>query len=474
MNNTVGCYSILRLIGRGGQGSVYLGYDARLQRRVAIKVYPMPNRRKMREALLQEARIIADIQSPNVVKVHDIVESASHLALVMEYVPGCSLEEYLSRVRPSIASAVRVGLDIASALALARRRRIVHGDIKASNVLIAPNGRVILTDFGIAAAESGVRSQQASLSALAPEQFFDDVVDERTDLFALGALLYRMLTGEHPFYRNGRSDPKMLIEGTYCPVSDRVSGAVELPEELVRLVDSLLQKNPRDRPKSSRSVRSVMRGVLHSLPVSTRNSLIVEARPCFRRESREKLPPNLFRDRDARMGSDPGVIGLTGRVLQWMQVSGWVARVTTATLALVLIGIAFVIGDYQRVTAVRFSEPVTEFGGNPEVPNEVSPHWLLGQVKAVLDEQWGRTRIIGQVGEQLDTTVYTKPWWSGRWATLPQTIDVTLRCEGVVCVFAIYRQQGSQAFRQQAVLLADMPLPQWRYAVRDATRSVLQ
>lgn len=474
MDNTVGCYRILRLIGRGGQGSVYLGYDARLQRRVAIKVYPMPNRRKMREALLQEARIIADIQSPNVVKVYDIVESASHLALVMEYVPGCSLEDYLSRVRPSIASAVRVGLDIASALALARRRRIVHGDIKASNVLIAPNGRVILTDFGIAAAESGVRSQQASLSALAPEQLFDNVVDERTDLFALGTLLYRMLTGEHPFYRNGRSDPTMLIEGTYCPVSDRVSGADELPVELVQLVDSLLQKNPRDRPSSSRSARSIMRAVLHSLPVAARNSLIVEARPCFRRECREKLPANLFRGLGARMGSEPGVNGLTRRIFQWMQISAWRIRVTTATPALVLIGVAFVIGDYQRVTPVRFSEPITEFGVNSAVPPEVSPHWLLGQVKVVLDEQWGRTRIIGKVGEQLDTTVYATPWSPGRWAKLSQAIDVTLRCEGVVCVFSINRQQGSQQFRQQAVLLADMPLPQWRYAVRDATRSVLQ
>jgi hypothetical protein len=174
------------------------------------------------------------------------------------------------------------------------------------------------------------------------------------------------------------------------------------------------------------------------------------------------------------MGSEPGVNGLTRRIFQWMQISAWRIRVTTATPALVLIGVAFVIGDYQRVTPVRFSEPITEFGVNSAVPPEVSPHWLLGQVKVVLDEQWGRTRIIGKVGEQLDTTVYATPWSPGRWAKLSQAIDVTLRCEGVVCVFSINRQQGSQQFRQQAVLLADMPLPQWRYAVRDATRSVLQ
>ncbi|MDG2412186.1 MAG: serine/threonine-protein kinase [Halioglobus sp.] len=480
MDNTVGCYSIVRLIDRGGQGSVYLGYDFRLQRRVAIKVYRMPNRRKMRKALLQEARIIADIQSPRVVKIHDIVEAVSHLALVMEYVPGCSLEEYLSQVRPSVASTARVGLDIASALTLARRRRIVHGDIKASNVLIAPNGRAILTDFGIAAAVSGARSQQASLAALAPEQFFDDGVDERSDLFALGCLLYRMLTGEHPFYRNGRSDPKMLIEGRYCPLSDRVSDIVDVPVELVQLVDGLLQNNPRDRPKSARSVRLAMRSVLHNLPVSTRSSLLVEARPCFRRESREsresreKLPAHRFRDPDLWMDSGLGVSGLMERVIRWICVFGVGARVTTAILALGVIGIALGVGSYQRVTPVRFSKPIIEFGGNAAVPDAVSTHWLLGQVKAVLDEQWGRTRIIGQVGEQLDATVYAKPWSSGRWAKLPQAIDVTLRCEGVVCVFAINRQQGSRAFRQQAVMLADTSLPQWRYAVRDATRSVLQ
>ena len=88
MDIFVGPYRILRLINRGGQGSVYLGYDKRLHRRVAIKIYPLPSTRAARKQLLQEARAVASIQSPKVVQIHDVIESDTHLALVMEDVPG--------------------------------------------------------------------------------------------------------------------------------------------------------------------------------------------------------------------------------------------------------------------------------------------------------------------------------------------------------------------------------------------------
>ncbi len=88
VDNRVGPYRILRLINRGGQGSVYLGYDKRLHRRVAIKIYRLPARRAARKSLLREAQLIASIQSPKVVQIHDVIESSEHLALVMEYVPG--------------------------------------------------------------------------------------------------------------------------------------------------------------------------------------------------------------------------------------------------------------------------------------------------------------------------------------------------------------------------------------------------
>ena len=104
----VGPYRILRLINRGGQGSVFLGYDGRLRRRVAIKIFRLPDGLRARLALFREARAVAALDSPRVVAVHDLIESPEHLALVMEYVPGTDLEQVLSSTRLRLSSALRL------------------------------------------------------------------------------------------------------------------------------------------------------------------------------------------------------------------------------------------------------------------------------------------------------------------------------------------------------------------------------
>jgi serine/threonine protein kinase len=165
----LGPYRIMRLINQGGQGSVYLGYDSRLQRRVAIKVYTLPGQRAARKQCLREAQLVAAIHSPKVVQVYDVIDSPEHLALVMEYVPGCDLEEFLSSVRPSLGSILAICADIAGALAVIRQQRIVHGDLKASNILIADTGRVKLTDFGIARVAGQGLDTAGSRTAVSPE-----------------------------------------------------------------------------------------------------------------------------------------------------------------------------------------------------------------------------------------------------------------------------------------------------------------
>ena len=284
MDNHVGPYRIVRLINRGGQGSVYLGHDKRLHRRVAIKIYPLPTTRRARKQLLREAQLVASIQSPKVVQIYDVIESSSHLALVMEYVPGCNLEEFLTAVRPSLASVVTVGADIAGALALARQQHIVHGDVKAGNVLITESGRAKLTDFGISRISGAGASLQwaaGSFSALSPEQFLGQPLDERADLFALGSLLYRMLSGEQPFFRDGGIDPELLLKRSPRPLRDVVGAEVELPEPLVEVIAALLEKDPQHRPASTRPVRQVLHTVLRGLPMSSGNSLAREAQTLF-------------------------------------------------------------------------------------------------------------------------------------------------------------------------------------------------
>ena len=174
MTANVGPYRILRLIDQGGQGSVYLGYDERLERRVAVKIYALPRKRKPRRALLREARVIAGLQSNKVVRIYDVIESDTHLGLVMEYVPGCNLEQFLQGARASVASALTVATDVAAALTAAHQAGVVHGDVKAANVLLTDSGRALLADFGIARrgpVHRGAGRGPGSVSALSPEQF---------------------------------------------------------------------------------------------------------------------------------------------------------------------------------------------------------------------------------------------------------------------------------------------------------------
>ncbi|MGL4564661.1 MAG: serine/threonine-protein kinase, partial [Halioglobus sp.] len=315
----VGPYRILRLVNRGGQGSVYLGYDKRLHRRVAIKIYPLPNERAARKQLLHEAQVIASMQSPKVVQIHDVIESRDHLAMVMEYVPGCDLEELLASVRLSLASVLTITADIAGALTVARQQRIVHGDLKARNVLITTTGRAKLTDFGIAQRPAAESAMAGSLSAMSPEQYLGKPLGERSDLFALGCLLYRMLGGVPPFYRDGGLDARALLESDPAPLETLVSADVELPPELIRLVSAMLQKLPANRPSSTRVVRQVLRRVARGIPLAATNSLLGEARPCFRAESAEDIPPpvpaDLAREGRSRMAAAGAGTFARGRLL---------------------------------------------------------------------------------------------------------------------------------------------------------------
>ena len=289
-------YRILRLISQGGQGSVFLGYDKRLQRRVAIKFYQLPIGNALRRQLRREAQLVARIQSDRVVQIYDIMESSTYVALIMEYVPGCSLQDFLSETRPSLVSILTLGADISEALALAQQKHIVHGDVKAANVLITDYGRAKLIDFGIAKCKGDALSRQweaGSFSTLSPEQYLGKSLDERADLFALGCLLHRMLSGEQPFFRNGRPDPNLLLNFPASSLRDIVGVNTALPEQVVELIDELLQKEPANRMVDICNVRQILRSILQTLSVASSEGLLLEARPYFRCESPDPIPKRL-------------------------------------------------------------------------------------------------------------------------------------------------------------------------------------
>jgi eukaryotic-like serine/threonine-protein kinase len=473
VDNHVGPYRIVRLINRGGQGSVYLGHDKRLHRRVAIKIYPLPTTRRARKQLLREAQVVASIHSPKVVQIYDVIESSSHLALVMEYVPGCNLEEFLTAVRPSLASVVTIGADIAGALALARQQHIVHGDVKAGNVLITESGRAKLTDFGISrisGAGAPLQWAAGSFSALSPEQFLGQPLDERADLFALGSLLYRMLSGEQPFFRDGGIDPELLLKRTPRPLRDIVGAEVGLPEPLVEVIAALLQKDPQHRPVSTRPVRQVLHAVLRGLPMSSGNSLAREARPYFRRESPEDIPLLIPRNLGQQGRSalvPPGK--RSARFWHWLKALRWPARSAAALVLLAMAGASLALALHSTVTPVRFAQPLTSIGADIELPLEVSRTWLVEEVKQALSGRFANLQVVGPVGAAPRTTLYSggepKPWRESP----EQLFQIALRCVEGLCVFAISREQAGARFHRQGMLFPDMTLQQWQDIVHSTT-----
>ena len=464
----VGPYRIVRLINRGGQGSVFLGYDKRLQRRVAIKIYPLPPQRRARKQLLREAQVIASLDSPRIVQIYDVIESSDHLALVMEYVPGCDLEEFLAVLRPSLGSVLVIAADLAAALSVARQQGVVHGDLKAGNVLIATTGRVKLTDFGIARRPDA--AGPGSAAALTPEHCRGQPLDTRSDLFALGCLLYRMLTGTHPFYREGRLDLRMLQDKPAPPLQDAVPAEVQLAPELVELVDNLLQRNPQDRLASPRVVRQVLRQVSRTIPLAAGNSLLAEARPCFRPESEDDLPPavpaGLGRDGRSRLAPKSGA----GR---WYSQPRWLGRATAAALvaAVVVVGGFFVL-RFPGETAVHVAAPVLHLGQRARLPAEISAPWLVREVIGGVRERLGPVRVSGPIGASPVTTISSRDFGRDSVAAPDEQLELGLRCVELLCVFAVTRTFGEQQANGQAVLFPDMSLQQWRNIVRSTTAAL--
>ena len=207
----VGRYDLLRVLGKGAMGLVYEGRDPSLDRRVAIKTIRIKNLSEQAAADYQarfrvEARSAARLQHPRIVSVYDAGRDGDIAFLVMEFIQGDDLERHLAKgLRHSLAQSVAIMEDLLSALDYAHRQGVIHRDIKPANLLIEPNGRVKLTDFGVARLQDAGKATRTqgtmvgTLKYMSPEQVQGLPVDARADLFAAGIVLYQLLTGKRPF-----------------------------------------------------------------------------------------------------------------------------------------------------------------------------------------------------------------------------------------------------------------------------------
>ena len=272
-----GRYELLNQLGRGGMGVVYRARDTLVGDVVALKMLEVGKGpgADLLERFRREVRLARRITHPNVARTHDLGEHAGHLFLTMEYVEGEDLQSLLSRERPLRPTrAARVALGVCEGLAAAHTAGVVHRDLKPANVLVESGGRVVLTDFGIARAMAGETASRTQGMVgtpmyMAPEQLSGGEVDARSDLYAVGLLLYEMLTGEAPF--TGDSPMAVAFARLRQPAPDP-AGRPGVPDELAQWVRRCLEREPQERPSGTLEVAAALRGWLASVGESVEAS----------------------------------------------------------------------------------------------------------------------------------------------------------------------------------------------------------
>lgn len=266
----LGPYRVVKELGRGAMGAVYLALDTRLDRSLALKVMLPEFAADMeaKERFLREAKAAARISHDNVVTVYEADERDGIPYIAMQRLQGLSLDAFLrSKGTPSLRNAVRIAREAALGLAAAHALGTVHRDIKPANLwLEAPRGRVKLLDFGLA--RPGGMDMELTRSGvvlgtpafMSPEQALGDRVDHRTDLFSLGAVLYLLCTRQFPF--QGVSVGAVLLAlGTKDPEPVRTHNA-SVPEPLAELIHQLLAKDPEGRPQTAAAVADRLQEIL--------------------------------------------------------------------------------------------------------------------------------------------------------------------------------------------------------------------
>ncbi|MFZ0427302.1 MAG: protein kinase, partial [Acidobacteriota bacterium] len=268
-------YELLERLGQGGMGEVFLARDRILNRRVALK-FLQPEKEKDElwlRRLMREARAAAALDHPYICKVYETGRFQGRDFIAMEYVEGEKLSRRIERGPLPLEEALRIGLEIAEALECAHGKGIVHRDVKPSNIILTGQGHVKITDFGIAKRfrrdegeqEEGTLTDTAEASPgtpdyMSPEQIRGETLDQRSDLFQLGMVLYEMLTGAHPFRKATRPETTAAILNDE-PSRVRES-RVQVPDRLEELVRQLLAKNTDQRPPSVCDVQAELREAL--------------------------------------------------------------------------------------------------------------------------------------------------------------------------------------------------------------------
>jgi eukaryotic-like serine/threonine-protein kinase len=280
ISTTLGHYRVLRLVGRGGMGEVYAAEDLKLGRTVAIKVLPtdLAGRTDDLDRFEREARAAAALNHPSIVTLHSLEQAGDRRFITMELVDGEPLAARIPTGGLPFEDVLRLSIDIADAVGAAHERGIVHRDLKPANVLITPDGRPKVLDFGLAklrepegpGGDEATRRQLTgegkivgTVAYMSPEQAEGRPVDQRTDIFSLGVMLYELATGQRPFQGDTRmSVLSAVIKDTPRPATELNPA---LPSAFTRILKLCLHKDPERRLQSAKDLRNELRTLKEEL-----------------------------------------------------------------------------------------------------------------------------------------------------------------------------------------------------------------
>lgn len=261
-------YKILELIGGGGMSNVYLAHDMILNRDVAVKVlrYDASNEEEFHRRFQREALSATSLTHPNIVSIYDVGEDQDMHYIVMEYIKGKTLKQYINEFSPlSPARSVQIMKQLTSAIAHAHENQIIHRDIKPQNILVDNEGNVKVTDFGIATSLSATsytktNSVIGTVHYLSPEQARGGTATNQSDIYALGIVLYELLTGELPF--SGESAVSIALKHLQTETPSVRALDASIPQSLENVILKATAKNPLHRYSSVEEMEEDLQTVL--------------------------------------------------------------------------------------------------------------------------------------------------------------------------------------------------------------------
>jgi serine/threonine-protein kinase len=289
---TIEQYEIVRKLGAGGSGVVYLASDLELQRPVVLKILRtgLLTAEQMRTTVLREARLASAIEHPNVCAIYEVGESGEEAYIVMQYVPGQSLDRLIHRGPANLQLVLSVGIQIADGLQAAHSLGIFHRDLKPQNVMLTDGGLVKILDFGLARrlhpedasfdpSKPGL-AKDASIAAtytarggtiryMAPEQFVTGQSSVQSDVWALGVILYELASGRHPFARPDAEDFQAIRAIQFSEPENLGKIDPLISAELKSVIAACLEKNPGARYASAAEVREALKTIMKALQIET-------------------------------------------------------------------------------------------------------------------------------------------------------------------------------------------------------------